>query len=214
MIDPFLLDKALIAVTTLFATVGPIDVAAIFAGLTAGTPAAARRAIALKGVLTAALILLFFALAGNLVLERLGITLAALQTAGGLLLFLIAIDMVFARPSGAATTTSDEEHEAERKDDISVFPLATPLIAGPGTMGAVMLLAADAETYPGGALLVIGAICAVMALTFALLMVAGPLTRLLGVTGLKVITRVIGVLLAALAVQFVFDGIRGSGILA
>lgn len=203
-------EAALIAFTTFFATIGPVDVAALFAALTPRASAAERRAMALKAIVIATIILLLFAFFGGAVLERMGITLAAMRVAGGILLFLIAIDMVFARPSGGVTTTEDETREARTKPDISVFPLATPLIAGPGTMGAVVLLSAEA----GGDLkmlgVVIGALLAVLGLCFALLLVSSQVQRILGVTGLNVLSRVVGVLLAALAVQFVFDGLKTS----
>lgn len=204
------LETALLAFTTLFATISPVDVAALFAALSPKASDAQRRAMALKGTLIAGGILLVFAVFGNAVLMRLGISLPALRTAGGILLLLIAIDMVFARPSGGSSTTEGETEEAGHKDDISVFPLATPLIAGPGTMGAVILLTAEAHTDLKQELGVIVAIIAVLIVTFALLLMAGRLQKLLGVTGLNVITRVVGVLLAALAVQFIFDGIQSS----
>jgi len=208
-----MLETWLLAFTTFFATISPIDVAALFAALTPKASDARRRAMAVKGTLIAAAILIVFALVGDELLRRLGISLAAMRTAGGILLFLIALDMVFAHSSGGSSTTEDEEEEAGHKEDISVFPLATPLIAGPGTMGAVILLSAEAEGNWRHEMAVIAAIIAVILLTFILLLAAGRIQKLLGVTGLNVITRVIGMLLAALAVQFVFDGIASSGLL-
>ncbi len=207
------LDTALLAFTTLFATIGPVDVAGLFAALTTKASASQRRIFALKGTLIAGGILLVFATFGNAVLLNLGIGLPALRTAGGILLLLIAIDMVFARSSGGSSTTEDETEEAGHKDDISVFPLATPLIAGPGTMGAVILLMAQADGDWHQEIAVIAAIIAVLVITLALLLMAGRIHKLLGVTGLNVITRVVGVLLSALAVQFIFDGIASSGLL-
>ena len=207
------LDTALLAFTTLFATIGPVDVAGLFAALTTKASASQRRIFALKGTLIAGGILLVFATFGNAVLLNLGIGLPALRTAGGILLLLIAIDMVFARSSGGSSTTEDETEEAGHKDDISVFPLATPLIAGPGTMGAVILLMAQADGDWHQEIAVIAAIIAVLVITLALLLMAGRIQKLLGVTGLNVITRVVGVLLSALAVQFIFDGIASSGLL-
>ena len=208
-----MLETALIALTTFFATVGPIDVAAIFAGLTPGASAAERRAMAVKATLIAFLVLMVFALFGTEALRHLGITLPALKTAGGILLLLIAIDMVFARHSGGTSTTPDESREAKAKGDISVFPLATPLIAGPGTMGAVVLLMAEAEDNLLAELVVMSALTAILLLTFLLLLAATMVQKYLGVTALNVITRVVGILLAALAVQFIFDGIGASGLL-
>ena len=207
-----MLDTAVIAFTTYFATIGPIEAAAIFAGLTPDNTAAQRRAMALKGTLIGASILLVFALVGDLVLEQLGITLAALRAAGGILLLVLGIEMVFARSSGATSTTKDEASEAADKQDISVFPLATPLIAGPGAIAATMLLVAETGGDWGLHAVVIGALLVILALTYLLLLSAGQIQRLLGVTGLKVINRVLGILLAALAVQFIFDGVRESGI--
>jgi multiple antibiotic resistance protein len=207
------LEHGLRAFTTFFATVGPVDVAALFAVLTAGASAAQRRIIALKGTIIATLLLLAFALFGQGILQFLGITLPALRTAGGILLLLLAIDMVFARPQGMTAPTTAETSEAQQRPDISVFPLATPLVAGPAAMGAAVLLAAEAgdDLLRKGA--VILALVAVMMLTLALLLVAAQIHRVLGVTGENVIARVAGVVLTGLAVQFLFDGVRASGLL-
>ncbi len=206
-------ETAILAMATFFATIGPLDVAAIFAALTARETPAQRRATALRGVLIAAAILFIFAVGGELVLGSLGISLPALRTAGGILLLLIGIDMVFARESGGTSVTGEEAREASRKQDISVFPLATPLIAGPGAMGAVVLLMAGAEGDVVEQLVVGGALLAVLVLTLVCLLLASRIQSLLGVTGLHVISRVFGVLLCALAVQFMFDGIAQSGLL-
>lgn len=208
-----MLETALVAFTTFFATVGPLDTAALFPALTPQNTARERRAMARKGCLIGAGILVFFALFGESVLGAFGITLPALRSAGGVLLLLIAIDMVFARNSGGTTTTPDERAEARAKQDISVFPLATPLIAGPGAIGAAILLVADAQHDPMHIATVIASLLAVLLLTYLLLLAATQVQRLLGITGLQVVTRVMGVLLAALAVQFLFDGIRESGLL-
>lgn len=208
-----MLETALVALTTFFATIGPLDVAAIFAALTPHNTTRERRAIALKGTLIALGILLLFALFGDSLLHLFGISLPALRAAGGILLLLIAIDMVFARHSGGVTTTEDENREATAKQDISVFPLATPLLAGPGAMGATILLVADAEGDPATVAIVLGCLAAMLLATFILMLIAVQIQHLLGVTGLHVISRVFGVLLAALAVQFIFDGIASSGLL-
>lgn len=209
-----MLQTAIVTFTTFFATIGPIDVAAIFAALTVNSTPRQRWSMAIKGTLIATGILLAFALAGEALLGYLGISLAALRAAGGILLLLIGIDMVFARSSGGVSITEDESREAQTQADISVFPLATPLIAGPGAMGAAILLMANT----GGDWLlqatVLATLLGVLALTFGLLIGAGQINRLLGVTGLHVITRVFGVLLSALAVQFLFDGIAASGLVA
>ena len=209
-----MLKTAAVAFATFFATIGPIDVAAMFAALTSRATPEHRRNMAIKGTAIAAGILLLFALVGDTLLAHLGISLAALRTAGGILLLLIGIDMVFARDSGGVSTTADESAEARLKKDISVFPLATPLIAGPGAMGAAILLVANAEGDLARQTVVVGAMLAVLLLTFIALLGASWLQKLLGVTGLHVITRVFGVLLCALAVQFLFDGIAQSGLLS
>jgi multiple antibiotic resistance protein len=207
-------EVALVSFTTFFATIGPPDVAAIFAALTHDQSGKERRATALKGALLGGGILLFFGLFGEFILHSFGITLPALRTAGGILLLLIAVDMVFARPSGGTTATREEQDEAAHKQDITVFPLATPLIAGPGAMGAAILLVAEAEGDKAETAVVLAAMLGVVLLTFVLMLVATQVQRVLGVTGLHVVSRVMGVLLAALAVQFVFDGIRTSGLLS
>lgn len=208
-----MLETALVAFTTMFATIGPVDVAVVFATLTAGQAPAVRRQAAIKGSLIGAGLLLLFALLGEVVLSSFGITLAALRTAGGILLLLIAIDMVFARSSGGVTTTREETAEAATRQDISVFPLATPLIAGPGAIGAIILLTANARPDWLEVILVIAVALGVVLLTFLLILVAGQVSKLLGVTGVHVLSRVMGVVLAALAVQFVFDGLAASGLL-
>ena len=125
---------------------------------------------------------------------------------------LIGIDMVFARSSGGTSTTIEEENEAASKDDISVFPLATPLIAGPGTMGAVILLMSTNDGLWVAKGVVVAALLSVLLLTLCMLLLAGQVQRLLGVTGMQVVSRVFGVILAALAVQFIMDGLSASGL--
>jgi multiple antibiotic resistance protein len=205
-------ETAVVAFATFFATISPIDLSAIFAALTAGATPQHRRMMAIRATLIAAAILLVFALAGNVLLASIGISLAALRTAGGILLLLIAIEMVFARSSGGRSATEEEKDEAASKQDISVFPLATPLIAGPGAMGAAILLMAnaDGDVLQQGAVIV--AMLTVLLLTAAALLLAGKIQQLLGVTGMHVVTRVMGILLSALAVQFIFDGILQSGL--
>ena len=207
-----MLEIALVAFTTFFATVGPPDVAVLYAALAGRFDPKERRRLAIKASLIAGGILLFFALFGQAVLGHMGISLPALRTAGGILLLLIAIDMVFARPSGATSTTGGEEAEAAERPDISVFPLATPLIAGPGAIGATILLVAEAEGDTLRIMAVLGALGAVLLITLALMLVATQVQKILGKTGVHVIARVIGVLLAGLAVQFIFDGIKGAGL--
>ena len=201
-----------VAFATFFATVGPLDVAAVFAALTSAYSPARRRATAVKGVLIAAIVLVPFAFAGKGLLMAFGISLPALRTAGGILLLLMGIDMVFARHSGGTSTTPEEQQEAEGKQDISVFPLATPLLAGPGTIGAAILLMAEVNGAWHLQVAVVMSLIGVLLLTLLLLILSGLVNRLLGVTGMQVVTRVFGLLLCSLAVQFVFDGILGSGL--
>lgn len=208
-----MLETATVAITTFIATVGPLDVSAMFAALTARDKPKERRRMAVRGTLVAASILITFALVGEFILVNLGISLAALRTGGGILLLLIGIDMVFARDSGGISTTDEEEVEAKGKQDISVFPIATPLIAGPGAMGAVILLMANTEGDYALQAVVIASLLAVLLLTLLLLLIASKIQQFVGVTPMQVISRVFGVLLSALAVQFIFDGIADSGLL-
>ena len=208
-----MIELAGLAFTTFFATISPISVAAMFAALTASADAEMRRSMAFRGTVIAAAILLAFALLGEYLLTGLGISLAALRISGGILLLLIGIDKVFARSSNGASTTAAEQQEAEIKEDISVFPLATPLLAGPGAMGATILLMADVKGNLAHQATVITALLAILLITLVSLLFASKLQKLLGVTGMHVVGRVMGVLLAALAVQFILDGIAQSGLL-
>jgi multiple antibiotic resistance protein len=209
-----MLETAIVTFTTFFATIGPVDVAVIFAAMTKGSNAQQKRAMAVRGTLIALVILVIFALMGETLLKTLGISLAALKFSGGILLLLIAIDMVFARTSGGSSTTEEENLEGAGKEDISVFPLATPLIAGPGSMGAIMLLMANAQNDLKTQAIVIVSMFSVLLVTLILLLLSNKVQKLLGITGIHVISRVFGVILAALAVQFMFDGIAHSGLLA
>jgi multiple antibiotic resistance protein len=208
-----MMELAGLAFTTFFATISPISVSAMFAALTVTADAKMRRTMAIRGTVIAACILMGFALLGEYLLTGLGISLAALRISGGILLLLIGIDKVFARASNGASTTREEQEEAEIKEDISVFPLATPLLAGPGAMGATILLMSDVKDSVSHQLIVMGAILAILLITLAALLSASKLQKLLGVTGMHVVGRVMGVLLAALAVQFILDGIRQSGLI-
>lgn len=209
-----MIELAGLAFTTLFATISPISVSAMFAALTVAATARARRTMAIRGTLIATGILMGFALLGEYLLSGLGISLAALRISGGILLLLIGIDKVFARSDNGAATNKEERREAEIKEDISVFPLATPLIAGPGAMGAIILLMADVKGELAQQAVVVGALLAIMLLTLLTLISASKLQKLLGVTGMHVVGRVMGVLLAALAVQFILDGVEQSGLIA
>jgi len=196
------------AFVTFFVVIDPPGCAPIFAGLTTGAEAAHRRAMALRAVGVAAAILTVFALFGEKLLHGLGIELASFRIAGGVMLFLIALEMVFEkrtqrREDRAAKVT------AEEAEDVSVFPMAMPMIAGPGSIASVMLLMARNEGWERS-LVVLGAMWLNLALTLAALLAAGSLMRVLGPKLEAVITRLLGVLLAALAVQFVIDGLQSQ----
>jgi multiple antibiotic resistance protein len=207
-----MLNSFLVALATLFATVGVADIAFIFAALTKDNTPAERFTIATRGVSIATVILLVFGLIGNAVLDLFGITIPALRIAGGVLLLLIAIDMVFARHSGAVSTTTEEEVEARQRTDIAVFPLAMPLLSGPGAISAMVLLSTGAHNGVEYGLIFV-ALLLIMLAAWATLLLAIPIQRLLGITGLAVVSRMVGILLAALAVQFLLDGIKASEII-
>ncbi len=196
----------------LLVTLDPLGTGPVFAALTRGSEAAYRRRMAVKGVVIAAGILFVFAFGGEILLRALGIGFPAFRIAGGILLLLLAIDMVFARPSGLRSTTAGEEAEATLRADISVFPLAIPLIAGPGALTTVLLLMGQADGDPLRQAVVLGVLSLVLVLMLVTLLAAGWVSKVLGVTGINVIDRVLGILLAALAVQFVIDGMRESGL--
>ncbi|PWR25871.1 MarC family protein [Zavarzinia aquatilis] len=202
----------LTAFTTFFATIGPADVVVLFAALTARHTPVERRRMALKGSVFAGAILLVFGLAGEPLLRMFGISLPALRVAGGILLLLISLDMVFVRESGGSTATDEEKDEAMTRPDISVVPLATPLLAGPGAIGSAILLVSSNSHDVGREFMVFAGLFAVLLLGYLMMLAATGVQRALGVTGVHVISRIFGVLLAALAVQFVFDGLKGSGL--
>lgn len=206
-------ELAIKAAIAFLVTIDPIGVGAIFAGLTRTATPDHRRHMALKGTAIAAAILLVFAFGGELLMRSLGISFAALRIAGGILLLLLAIDMVFARPSGIRAMTEPESDEAGHRDDISVFPLAIPLIAGPGAITSTLLLLGQTDGDRTEQAVVLGVLVAVLAATLVILLFASVVSRLFGVTGTNVLNRVLGVLLAALACQFVLDGIVASEIL-
>lgn len=207
-----MIETASLALATFFATIGPIDVAAVFATLTATGTQEYKRSMAIRATLIASIILVAFALIGEHILTSLGISLAAFRAAGGILLLLIGIDMVFARSSGGTSTTDEEAREAILKQDISIFPIATPLIAGPGAMGAAILLMANTEGDLTRQIIVIVSLLVILLITGIALLLAGKIHHLLGVTGMHVINRIMGVLLCSLAVQFIFDGIKQSSL--
>ena len=197
------------AFVTFFVVIDPPGCAPIFAGLTSGADAAHRRSMALRSVAIAAAILLFFALLGEDLLEKLGITLAAFRIAGGIMLFLIALEMVFERRTARREHRAQEVSASPEAEDISVFPMAIPMIAGPGSIASAMLLMARSNGL-AESLTVIAALGTILLLTLLALLAAGPLMRLIGHKVEAMITRLLGVILAALAAQFVIDGIGVS----
>lgn len=198
------------AFVALFVVIDPPGCAPIFAGLTRGAAHRQAFAMALRATLIASAILVFFALLGERLLAMLHIGLDAFRIAGGLMLFLIALEMVFdkrtQRREERVEKLREERHEVE---DVSIFPMAMPMLAGPGSIATVMLLMSKAQGLHQ-TLVILTALAAVMALTFAALAAAAPLLRLVGERIEAVITRLLGVLLAALAVQYVIDGVRGA----
>lgn len=192
-----------------FVVVDPIGVALMFYLMTTSQPEKTRRQLALRAVMIAAMILLVFFFAGDVMLGLLGVGAPAFRIAGGILFFLLAIDMVFARQSGLRSTTAREQAEAEVREDISVFPLAFPLISGPGAMTTVLLMAGESRTL-ATTLGMVGIIGLVMALAFVALWQSHWLNRVLGETGSNVIGRLLGLILAALAVQYVLDGMNAA----
>jgi multiple antibiotic resistance protein len=202
------------AFVTLFVVIDPPGCAPIFASLTRGGSAAHRRAMALRSVLVATMILLVFASVGEALLRTLGISLDAFRIAGGIMLFLIALEMVFEkrtqkREDRAEKISKEASEQAREIEDISVFPMAIPMIAGPGSIATAMLLTSRAQG-PAESAIVLAALACVLVLTLLALLAAGPLMRVLGQRLEAMITRILGVLLAALAAQFVIDGLKAS----
>jgi multiple antibiotic resistance protein len=196
------------AFVTLLVIVDPLGLAPIFAALTKGFSDKRKREAAIRGTVLGGMILFLFALAGDVLLKAVGIGLPAFRIAGGLLLFLLSLDMVFARPSGMRATAVREQEEEEYQQDISVFPLAIPLLAGPGGITTVLLYTGGSSA--GRVALFMVVLFVVLLLTLVSLLLAPRVMRLLGETGSNVLARVLGVLLAALSVQFVIDGLQTS----
>jgi multiple antibiotic resistance protein len=197
------------AFVTFFVVIDPPGCAPIFTSLTAGTDAAHRRAMAIRSVLVASGILLVFAVFGEDLLGALGISLDAFRTAGGIMLFLIALDMVFEKRTERRENRAQDVKANPEHEDISIFPMAIPMIAGPGSIASVMLLMAKSNGMTES-LIVLGALAAMLLLTLISLLLAGPLMKLLGYRVEAMITRILGVVLAALAAQFVIDGVKAS----
>jgi multiple antibiotic resistance protein len=202
-----LLDLFISAFVTLFVVIDPPGCAPIYAGLTSGATRRQAIAMAARASLIAALILIVFALFGEQLLGALHIELNSFRIAGGIMLFVIAMDMVFEKRTQRREDRAEKIRATPEVEDVSVFPMAMPMIAGPGSIATMMLLMARAEGTPQ-TLVVLAALAAVMLLTFAALAAAGPLMKLVGGKVEAVITRLLGVLLAALAAQYVIDGLR------
>jgi len=204
-----MLEQPLKFFVVFFVVVEPVSLIPLFTSITAGAATAYKRRMALKAVGVAAAILVLFSFGGAPFLALMGISLEAFRIFGGLLLFLLALEMVFARESGTRTSSS-EAAESRRRADISVFPLAFPFIAGPGALATILLwfgpLQLPAQTALFGAYLI--AVLLVLAIALVLMLLADPLMRVIGVTGANVASRLLGVILGALAVQFVLDGLR------
>ena len=204
-----MIDLFTTAFITLLVIVDPPGCAPIFASLTSGTDVRHRRRMAIRSALVAWGILLFFALLGEPLLSHMGISLSAFRLAGGIMLFIIALEMVFEKRTERREERAREIEGTPEAEDISVFPMAIPMIAGPGSIASVMLLVARSDGL-APTLVVFAALFLTLALTLAALLAAGPLMRLLGRRMEAMITRLLGVILAALAVQFVIDGIERS----
>ncbi|MHA6722141.1 MarC family protein [Sphingomonas sp. RS2018] len=204
-----MLELYISALITFFVVIDPPGCAPIYAGLTAGASAAHTRAMAVRAVGVATAILLVFALFGEGLLHALGIGLDAFRIAGGIMLFVIAMDMVFERRTQRREERAEKIKETPEVEDVSIFPMAMPMIAGPGSIASVMLMMSRTSGL-SASLVVLGAMLTILALTLLALLAAGPIMRVLGAKIEAVITRLLGVLLAALAAQFVIDGLKAS----
>jgi multiple antibiotic resistance protein len=197
------------AFTAMFIVIDPIGLAPLFIAMTQGMSQAHRRSIAMRACLVAIGLLLLFAFFGEALLDFVGISMPAFRIAGGVLLFITALDMLFERRQARRQDNADDAIDPAH--DPSIFPLAIPLIAGPGAIATIILLTGEADDVMGfGA--VLGVMLIVIAMVFAMFMAAGLLERLLGKTGINVVTRLLGMLLAALSVQFILDGLKGFGL--
>lgn len=197
------------AFITLFVVIDPPGCAPIYAGLTKGATTAERRNMAIRAVVIAAVILLIFALFGEQLLAALHIDLDSFRIAGGLMLFWIAFEMVFEKRTQRREERAEKVAAAPEVEDVSIFPMAIPMLAGPGAIAAIMLLMNEASDL-AQTFTVLAALAGVLIITMFALMAAGPIMRLFGDKVEAAITRVLGVLLAALAAQYVIDGLRGS----
>lgn len=196
------------AFVTLFVVIDPVGLAPIFIALTRGMDQAQRRRVGLRAIAVSAILLTLFGLAGEAILSGIGISIPAFRIAGGLLLFLTALDMLFER----RTERREGQGQADApQDDPSVFPLAMPLLAGPGALVTMILLTGEREGWAHIAMVHV-TMLAVLAIAMLLFLLATPIARALGRTGTMVVTRLLGMLLAALSIQFIIDGLKGSGL--
>ena len=202
-------DEVLKFFVLFFVVVEPVTLVPLFAAMTEGEDEAYRRQMALKAVCIAGIVLLVFAVGGAGFLKVMGISIDAFRIAGGIMLFLIALEMVFARESGTRTTP-DEKVEGKRRKDVSVFPLAFPFIAGPGALAIVLLTFGAARGDLALSAGLFGAVVAVLVITYLLMRLTPVVMRVMGVTGGNVVNRLSGVVLAALAVQFIITGITNT----
>jgi multiple antibiotic resistance protein len=197
------------ALVTFFVVIDPPGCAPIFASLTAGAPASHRRAMALRSTFVATIILVLFGAFGEAFLGALGISLDAFRIAGGIMLFIIALEMVFEKRTERRENRAEDVKSKPEHEDISIFPMAIPMIAGPGSIASVMLMASRSNGIEES-LVVFGALGVVLVANLLALLAAGPLMKALGYRVEAMITRILGVVLAALAAQFVIDGIKAS----
>ncbi len=204
-----MLDLFFSAFITFFVVIDPPGCAPIYASLTKGANSAQRRNMAIRATLVAAGILFVFALFGEQLLGALHIELNSFRIAGGIMLFMIALDMVFEKRTQRREERAQKIIDTPEIEDVSIFPMAMPMIAGPGSIASVMLLMAQNEGLDRAGI-ILSALGAVLVLTLLALIAAGPIMKLLGAQAEAVITRLLGVLLAALAAQFVIDGLRES----
>lgn len=191
---------------TFLTVIDPVGLAPVVLGLTSHFSSEQRNEIVTRAILISSGIILFFAVVGRILLDHLGIALYAFNIAGGALLFLVAVDMLFGRPSGTRETKAEEE-EAMTREDISVFPLAIPMIAGPGTIATTILYVGQAAIHPINLVAVAIAITGALLIAWLAMRSCTWLLKYVGKTGILVISRILGILLAALAVQFMLNGI-------
>ncbi|TDT77561.1 multiple antibiotic resistance protein [Litoreibacter halocynthiae] len=204
------LSIAITAFVTLFVVIDPIGLAPLFVALTSGMDFRNRLRIAIRSCLVGIFLLTLFGLAGEALLDFIGISMAAFRISGGVLLFVTALDMLFER----RTQRREDQVDGPGDEDPSVFPLATPLIAGPGALATMILLTGTPGADFTYVAAVHGVMLSVLAVVFGMFLMAGLMERVIGDTGIKVITRLMGMLLAALSVQFVLDGLREFGVVA